>query len=1180
MLFALGCAVIVPSRSSAQILVTKNAFVGANESNGLLTLYKGDPINNNGLTYYGESFLTVEVNGTYYTYNANVDTAANMPDVTLNFPETSKIKDTIRCIWKEQGFDIVQDAYPVAFTNSGVIVISVKIINHGISDLPAQAEYLMDNDNSSTTGATSGNDNPDIITNNGFITNTTGSPIWQESPPNPIPSFDLSFEYHPSAAKLGTVGIGYFDDTYTPSPLGLLPPALVQFGYWPVMVYSAWGPAAVASGFGDDATLIMGQANEASAFLPGVSDSVTEIFRTAYGIPEWCYDHGQIVGVAMYPDHITWNQSSLSYSPNPFQVQTYLFADDLGSAGNVTIRQTVDNPIHITSPKPTGATNNDTTQLQTIGTIGSSGVAIVNWTDSVIVSSLGCKGASPIDINFHVTANTVGNNTDSLVFVDNPWGCPIDVDCAHPDITPPKFRNSFVACDSILFDTLTAHDDTLYDLGLKNISYTSPDLASAQYSVTIDPPPPYNCTDTSATIFVQQIDTVHSGHVIFTFTDCADNISTDTVCFTAHIPVPDLTAPRFGIDSAVADCHAQCMELTVTDTNKSASSIDRGVDSIVIVSNTNMALSGVPNGGKYPANTPEATFHVCVMDSLLDGTIIIRANDTAHNFSYDTLNYCTTADTHPPVITATSFIPADSSFHLDVTDSQAWDRGVDSVWIESASNMTTIPASAPYSIPCKPTFTFRAVVIDTSQCASAMIFAEDCAGHVSGPTPLSFTKGAVPVITASRTTLCSTSDSAVLNAGTGFTGYLWSNGETTQKITVGQGNYFVTVQEGAGCPATSLTTTITFSPATPEITPAGPLTICSPGTENLDAGAGFATYQWLRDGAIMPDTTTEKIIVSSTGNYSVQVTNAAGCTGTSLEVVVTVNPLPPQPIITSANNILSSTPAVSYQWSLNGTSISGATNETYTPLSGGSYTVTITDANGCMSTSLPFSNAGSTLIGVSSMVFAQESNQVSIALSVLSSLAPPPGNLGFAAKIAFNRTLLVPAPGSFSSMSVSGDSLFVLYNGTGSASPGSLMSLPFTAALGDDSCTTVTIDSFAWSVPNIAVTTQSGNFCLTNLCYQGGPQLINPNGTVSLSEPMPNPSNNSIEIGYSLIEQGQTTLILYDLLGHEVLRLVDATMAPGTYTVAADVSRLPAGTYVYSLHTPTVVKSDHLEISR
>jgi hypothetical protein len=39
-------------------------------------------------------------------------------------------------------------------------------------------------------------------------------------------------------------------------------------------------------------------------------------------------------------------------------------------------------------------------------------------------------------------------------------------------------------------------------------------------------------------------------------------------------------------------------------------------------------------------------------------------------------------------------------------------------------------------------------------------------------------------------------------------------------------------------------------------------------------------------------------------------------------------------------------------------------------------------------------------------------------------------------------------------------------------------------------------------------------------------------------------------------------------------------LQPGSYTVVADVSTLPPGTYVYSLRTPTIVKSDHFQIAR
>jgi hypothetical protein len=42
------------------------------------------------------------------------------------------------------------------------------------------------------------------------------------------------------------------------------------------------------------------------------------------------------------------------------------------------------------------------------------------------------------------------------------------------------------------------------------------------------------------------------------------------------------------------------------------------------------------------------------------------------------------------------------------------------------------------------------------------------------------------------------------------------------------------------------------------------------------------------------------------------------------------------------------------QWYLNNTLINGATNQSYTPIQNGIYTVMITDSNGCTSTSSPY----------------------------------------------------------------------------------------------------------------------------------------------------------------------------------------------------------------------------------
>jgi subtilisin-like proprotein convertase family protein len=71
--------------------------------------------------------------------------------------------------------------------------------------------------------------------------------------------------------------------------------------------------------------------------------------------------------------------------------------------------------------------------------------------------------------------------------------------------------------------------------------------------------------------------------------------------------------------------------------------------------------------------------------------------------------------------------------------------------------------------------------------------------------------GSTPTITASGSTSFCAGGSVSLTATAG-TNYLWSNGATTQSITVNQsGTYSVTVSNGTNCSATSAATTVTVS---------------------------------------------------------------------------------------------------------------------------------------------------------------------------------------------------------------------------------------------------------------------------------------------------------------------------------------------------------------------------------
>ncbi len=63
------------------------------------------------------------------------------------------------------------------------------------------------------------------------------------------------------------------------------------------------------------------------------------------------------------------------------------------------------------------------------------------------------------------------------------------------------------------------------------------------------------------------------------------------------------------------------------------------------------------------------------------------------------------------------------------------------------------------------------------------------------------------------------------------------------------------------------------------------------------------------------------------------------------------------PHISQSGTVLSTTGTGSYQWFLEGTAISDAINQTFTPTQNGNYTVMITDANGCTGTSSVFNVA-------------------------------------------------------------------------------------------------------------------------------------------------------------------------------------------------------------------------------
>lgn len=213
-----------------------------------------------------------------------------------------------------------------------------------------------------------------------------------------------------------------------------------------------------------------------------------------------------------------------------------------------------------------------------------------------------------------------------------------------------------------------------------------------------------------------------------------------------------------------------------------------------------------------------------------------------------------------------------------------------------------------------------------------------------------------PVPTASvsaggPTTFCQGLN-VVLTASAGSS-WLWSNGATTQAITVtASGNYSVTVTNSFGCSATSGATSVTVNPNPPAVVSAtGPLTFCQGGSVTLTANAG-SSYLW-SNGA-----TSQAITISAVGthNLSVAVTQASGCVSNSPVTTVVVNPTPAANITAGGPltfcqggsvALTANSGGVSYLWS------NGATTQSTTVSASGSYTVVVTGTGGCTNTSAP-----------------------------------------------------------------------------------------------------------------------------------------------------------------------------------------------------------------------------------
>ena len=203
-----------------------------------------------------------------------------------------------------------------------------------------------------------------------------------------------------------------------------------------------------------------------------------------------------------------------------------------------------------------------------------------------------------------------------------------------------------------------------------------------------------------------------------------------------------------------------------------------------------------------------------------------------------------------------------------------------------------------------------------------------------------------PIVTAVASAdeaICSGA-SATISASGGTT-YAWDNGlgaGSSQTVTpTTTTTYTVTAMDANGCTDTD-DVTITVNPnPTPNIT--GILTICSGMSTDLDAGAGYANYSW------SPASSSQVVTATVIGDYSVTVTDNNGCIGSDMVTVTENQALTPNitgvlAICEGESTILDAGSYASYVWTPSGNT------QTITVTTAGTYSVEVTDINGCTGT--------------------------------------------------------------------------------------------------------------------------------------------------------------------------------------------------------------------------------------
>lgn len=351
--------------------------------------------------------------------------------------------------------------------------------------------------------------------------------------------------------------------------------------------------------------------------------------------------------------------------------------------------------------------------------------------------------------------------------------------------------------------------------------------------------------------------------------------------------------------------------------------------------------------------------------------------------------------------------------------------------------------------------------------------------------------------------------------------FVWSNngsaGSTQNFMTAG--NYSVTARSDKGCTATSNVVTVTVNQnPTVSISANGSTSFCTGGSVEI-ASSQIGGNVWNTNA------TSNAITVSASGDFSLEYTDANGCSASSNTISVNVSNSPiPTVSATGSTSIcdgssvtLSASTADSYAWTFNGASLPNTT-QTIDATSEGIYTVNVTNTDACNG------------VGASAPIF-------------ISVNATP------TADASFTQT-----NGSFT--------VQFLNNSTNATS--------YTWNFGDGNTSTSANPSHTYATGGdfTVVLTATNGSCSNTFNINLTSVAVSENVAFEDLMVFPNPTENVLNIQFSSFDSGMMNATIFNLAGQVVSAEAFAVNA-GNMFHTIDTSNLESGVYFVNLSNNT-----------